>query len=82
MSTVTFLILEAIGYPTPQAADWPAMFTLPPPPHSPDWSSACLLSQRSSLIRGSRANRECLDRTELVREHLSVEPGEGHRLSN
>lgn len=32
MSTVTFLILEAIGYPTPQAADWPAMFTLPPPP--------------------------------------------------
>lgn len=31
MSTVTFLILEAIGYPTPQAADWPAMFTLPPP---------------------------------------------------
>lgn len=33
MSTVTFLILEAIGYPTPQAADWPAMFTLPPPTH-------------------------------------------------
>lgn len=32
MSTVTFLILEAIGYPTPQAADWPAMFPLPPPP--------------------------------------------------
>lgn len=31
MSTVTFLILEAIGYPTPQAADWPAMFTPPPP---------------------------------------------------
>lgn len=30
MSTVTFLILEAIGYPTPQAADWPAMFTPPP----------------------------------------------------
>lgn len=32
MSTVTFLILEAIGYPTPQAAVWPAMFTPPPPP--------------------------------------------------